>query len=201
MSDINDAIGENFTGGKESESSVQERLKEMQEKAKQNAGVKQHMKKQEGKARQTEDAIVQFLIRFVHSGASDHVLLSALNNALAHNHSPYVLMSGLELLYNIQNIEESNDQQIVVHTHQEALQLATWLKHLEEAAYENPERTVGSIILHPSSITKFIEAVLQTYKHLYPSAPVPMDLVEVSQNIVMTLQKLLERYISQHSLK
>ncbi len=202
MSDsISESAGEDIPGGKESDASVNERLAEMKAQAARAAGVKQQMKKQEGKVRRKEDSIIQFLIRFANSGGSDTLLLSSLNTALARNHSPYILIAGLELLYNIQDIDESYHTQLVLHTHQEALQLATWLQHLEEAGYENPERTLSNIILHPDSLSKFFEAILQTYRHLYPNAPVPLDLVEVSRNISQTLQKLLEKYIQGHSLE
>ena len=72
------SLGEDIAGAAEDEASVQERLAELQRKAVQNRGAKKQIKKDEGKAKQEEDSIIQFLLQCIQARVVDSRLVEAL---------------------------------------------------------------------------------------------------------------------------
>jgi len=194
------APGEDLPG-QEQIHQINEKVAEMNKRAAQHASGQTKEQKDEKKSKKRESSLSDFLLKCINSSILDDEIIDALNKVLKDNHSPHILIEGLSLIYNIQDIENPNTNTITLYEDNDIMNIEQWLLSVENASYEMPQRTLQNIEKHPESLKFFFEKILQTYIKLYNNTNISFDLVNMSQNIIDTLKKMINVYIQKHMIK
>ena len=190
--------GEGLGYSAESDASVSERLREMHAQAAKNTKTKSQMKKDEGKSKKTEVTIADFLIKCLSDNSLDRDLINALNIALNANHSPYVLLAIIELIYKVSS--EKSDMSIAIYQQMPSNHLQQWISSLESAAYEAPEKFLTRSKVSLVTLTGLLEVVLRLYQRMQGGMSLGDDLSVISHNTIYRLQTLTQKYINEHRL-
>jgi len=208
-----EVVGEDLPEGQNSVQAQEKAQEKAREKAAeqarkmaaaQKAGA--FFKKQEKKSKSYDQALVNFLVVCLSSGLLSEDLLNALLGAIRVNHSPQILLVGLSLIYKVDfdQIHSSvvtNTNAITYYQVVEVQEISLWLSKLEEASHQSPNKTLQAILSNPDLLARFFEIVVHNYKTMYSKEDLPADLVNLSKNIVVQLQNMLEKYILENSIE